>query len=241
MSAWLDSARQALAEATQPVTFFVRDDDVGWADEQLFALLDVFADIDLPVDLAVIPRALTPRLARRIQGRRQHIELHQHGYAHVNHERDGRKCEFGSSRNVEEQRRDIERGRLLLEQLLEAPLDPIFTPPWNRCTEATGTALVGAGIRVLSRESGAPRLEIGGLEELPVRVDWFAHRKGTRLTPNELGGRLATEVRRGVPVGVMFHHALMDGRERRRVDELLDVLSRGAGLVRMTELVGVLA
>jgi peptidoglycan/xylan/chitin deacetylase (PgdA/CDA1 family) len=236
MSTWLDPLRVALDET--PATFFFRDDDVGWHHGRLRRLLEVFERHAAPIDLAVIPRALDPQLARELSARGTSIGLHQHGFAHVNHERDGRKCEFGRSRSAGEQRRDIERGRLLLEQLLEMPLDPIFTPPWNRCTQATGTALVGAGIRVLSRESGARGLGIGGLEELPVRVDWFAHRKGIRLTPDELGERLATEVRRGGPVGVMFHHALMDGQERRRVHELLDVL-RGARLGRMTELVGV--
>ena len=65
MSAWLDSTRQALAEAAEPVRFFIRDDDVGWADAQLFAVLDLFADVDLPIDLAVIPRAMTARLLSR--------------------------------------------------------------------------------------------------------------------------------------------------------------------------------
>jgi peptidoglycan/xylan/chitin deacetylase (PgdA/CDA1 family) len=237
VSSWLDPLRAALDET--PATFFFRNDDVGWHDDRLRRLLEVFERHAAPIDLAVIPRALDPQLARELSARGTAIGLHQHGFAHLNHERDGRKCEFGRSRSAAEQRRDIERGRLLLEQLLEAPLDPIFTPPWNRCTQATGTVLVGAGIRVLSRESGAQELGIRGLEELPVRVDWFAHRKGTRLTPDELGGRLATEVRRGGPVGVMFHHALMDGQERRRVAELLDMLHEGARLARMTELVGV--
>ena len=35
------------------------------------------------------------------------VGLHQHGLAHVNHEREGRRCEFGPARGAAAQRRDI--------------------------------------------------------------------------------------------------------------------------------------
>jgi len=235
MSGWLDPLRAALEES--PATFFFRNDDVGWGDDLLRRLLDVFDRHAAPIDLAVIPSSLGERLAAELLGRCSAIGLHQHGFAHVNHEPEGRKCEFGPSRRGDEQRRDIAEGRRLLEQLLPDALDPIFTPPWNRCTDDTGRALADAGL-LLSRESRARSLEVDGLEELAVRVDWFAHRKGVRLTRGELGARIAAEVRRGGPVGVMLHHAAMDADDRRAVGELLGVLGRGARVVRMTELVG---
>jgi peptidoglycan/xylan/chitin deacetylase (PgdA/CDA1 family) len=237
MTAWLDPLRAALDES--PATFFFRDDDAGWRDDRLRRLLDVFDRRVAPVDLAVIPCALGQGLATELRARRGTTGLHQHGFAHVNHEPEGRKCEFGPSRGEAEQRRDVERGRLLLEQLLEGPLDPIFTPPWNRCTQTTGRALAAAGLRVLSRESRTPALGVDGLDELPVHVDWFAHRNGVRLSPDELGERLAAEARGGGPVGVMLHHAFMHADDRRRVHELLGVLARDARLVRMRELVEV--
>ena len=239
MSAWLEPLRAALDES--PATFFFRDDDAGWRDDRLRRLLAVFDRREAPIDLAVIPCALGQGLAAELRARRATTGLHQHGLAHANHEPEGRKCEFGPSRSEAEQRRDVERGRRILEQLLEGQLDPIFTPPWNRCTPATGCALAAAGLRVLSRESRAPALGVDSLDELPVHVDWFAHRKGVRLTRAELGERLAAEVRSGGPVGVMLHHAVMDADDRRAVDELLDVLTRDARLVRMAELVEVAA
>jgi hypothetical protein len=41
---WLDPLRVALDEASGPVDFFVRDDDAGWDDERLFAMLAVERD-----------------------------------------------------------------------------------------------------------------------------------------------------------------------------------------------------
>jgi hypothetical protein len=224
---WLDPLRAALDGSAQPVTFFLRDDDAGWDDEQLVALLDLVAERGLPLDLAVIPAALRPALAERLLERVASglVGLHQHGLAHLNHELDGRKCEFGPARSRRVQRRDIAAGRSLLEDLLGPHLDPIFTPPWNRCTRATGECLAEIGFLAISRESHAEPLEVPGLGELPVSVDWFAKRKGVRLGAGEVGMQLAHAAARQAPVGVMFHHAEMDGNERTRAAELLDLLA----------------
>src|SRR6476661_3177300 len=53
----------SLDETAQPVDVFFRDDDAGWADERLLELVARFAERGLPLDLAVIPAELTPRLA----------------------------------------------------------------------------------------------------------------------------------------------------------------------------------
>jgi hypothetical protein len=63
---WLDPLRVALDETAAPVTFFFRDDDAGWDDGRLFSLLDVFARRALPLDVAVIPRALSAERAARL-------------------------------------------------------------------------------------------------------------------------------------------------------------------------------
>ena len=225
MSAWLDSTRQALAEAAEPVPFFVRDDDVGWADAQLFAVLDLFADVDLPIDLAVIPRAMTARLARRLEARRQPIDVHQHGYAHVNHEPEGRKCEFGPVRSRAGQCQDIGRGQQRLRALLGPGVRPIFTPPWNRCTADTAACLVDLGFVALSRDNSAGRFGLAGLAELPVSFDWFAKRKGSPLSRRERGDLLAQQIRVATSVGIMLHHAPMDADDLAALRELLVLLA----------------
>jgi len=230
MSDWLYPVRSALDEAPEPVAFFFRDDDAGWEDDQLFRLLDLFAGYALPVDLAVIPQALTPRLAREISrcietsaGR---VGVHQHGFAHKNHEPEGRKCEFGLTRTRAQQERDIESGKSFLAEMFGPLVQPIFTPPWNRCTAITGECLVRFGFDTLSRDHSAKTLGISGLLELPVRIDWFAKRKGSRLNLNSLGALVADAIKDSGPVGIMFHHAIMDAEEMRAASELLAVLAR---------------
>jgi hypothetical protein len=223
MNSWLDGLRRALDAAARPVDFFFRDDDAGWCDERLFALLDLFERYALPLDVAAIPRAMTTTLASELRARAaaspSRVAVHQHGFAHLNHEAEGRKCEFGPSRPRELQRRDIESGRHLLAEVYGLAVSGIYTPPWNRCTVETDFG-------VLSRDATAPPLGVEGLYELPVRVDWFARRKGLRLSLEEVGALLSEAAYdTASPVGVMFHHELMDEGELSRAGELLALLA----------------
>jgi peptidoglycan/xylan/chitin deacetylase (PgdA/CDA1 family) len=235
---WLRPVEAALDAAAAAVPVFFRDDDAGWGDVRLMDLLDRFAASRVPVDLAVIPLELDSGLAGELLARPR-VGLHQHGLAHSNHEREGRKCEFGPARDAAAQRRDIEAGRARLADLLGTRVDPIFTPPWNRCTADTGRCLAALGFEVLSREARAAPLDVPGLVELPVSIDWFAHRHGERLRPAELGRRIADAVRGGGPVGVMLHHAVMDEADLGRVGELLSLVAghRRARPARMMRLV----
>jgi predicted deacetylase len=227
VKAWLDPLRRELDAARAPRTFFFRDDDAGWASGRLLSLLDVFAHYAVPLDLAVIPAALHPSLAARLRRRRERggglLAFHQHGFAHTNHERSGRPCEFGPGRAAGAQRKDIAAGARRLRALLGGTA-PIFTPPWNRCTRTTGHCLLELGFRVLVRDSSAGRLELEGLRELEVHVDWSARRNGRRIGRAEVGERLASACRRGA-TGVMLHHALLGPEERADVAQLLALLT----------------
>jgi predicted deacetylase len=233
LSAWLDRLRAALDRARAPVVFFFRDDDAGWADEQLNALLDLFCAHGMPIDLAVIPQALTPPVAdallKRHERRNSALGLHQHGYAHVNHELAGRKCEFGPSRNATEQLDDLAAGQRQLYVLLGASVDPIFTPPWNRCTQDTAQCLRALGFQTLSRNRGAAPLKLAPMSELNVALDW--QKRPQDAPPGALGAWLAYAASQPEPVGVMLHHAAMQAFDFSLLAELLVLLGehKGAG------------
>ena len=228
MSAWLDPVRRALDETPGPLSFFFRDDDVGRADDLLTALLDRFVRRGIPLDLAVIPQALLPAaadaLGRAVTRAPAPVGVHMHGFAHVNHEPAGRKCEFGASRDASAQRRDLDAGRRRLAELLGDLVAPFFTPPWNRCTETTGRLLRELGFRALSRDGGEPPLGIPGLVELPVRVDWLRRPAGSPRDLSLVAARLAAAGPEH-PTGIMLHHERMDGDELERLDELLALLA----------------
>lgn len=228
MTEWLDPLRHALDSRDQPVSFFFRDDDAGWHDAALEALLHVFEPHGLPVDIAAIPTATTDRTVRMITARRatarNDISVHQHGYAHVNHEQEGRKCEFGLSRSQEQQRDDIARGRELLGALV-GDLPNVFTPPWNRCAPWTPTVLRDLGFKVLSRDVSAGRAHVPGLLELPVSVDWFAKRKKVPVERAARGELLAGAAAAGETVGVMLHHAVMSEQDLADIGALLALVA----------------
>lgn len=238
MNDWLAPLRVALAERRTPLEFFVRDDDAGRADAQLFRLLDVFEGHAAPLDLAVIPAALRPQTAEALRLRRAcwtTLNFHQHGYAHVNHEREGRKCEFGPTRGLARQQADIRMGKDRLAALL-GDVDPIFTPPWNRCTQETVSALKREGFHALSREAKAAPLAVQGLYSLPVSVDWRRQRGGARETPRDAAAALAEQVAAGAArVGLMLHHQVLDGEDFDALDAVLTVLG-SANNVRLSSM-----
>jgi len=229
MSGWLDPVSRAFDESAQPISLFFRNDDVGWSDERLPPLLDLFAARALPLDLAVIPAALGDDTARRLSERcaaaAGRLRVHQHGWRHANHESDGRKGEFGSSRAVADQAADLQDGRARLKAALGPFVDPIFTPPWNRCTQATVDLLAADAYRVLSRDGGATPLETSGLVELPVAVDW-QKRMAEAADGSLLGPAIVQAAAKGSPVGIMLHHAVMPDDGRAALAALLDLLAR---------------
>ena len=222
-SVGISAVLAALDAATAPVHFFIRDDDAGWDDERLFALLRCTERARVPIDLAVIPQAtgvgLAAQLRACIDGAGGRIGLHQHGHAHSNFETTGRKCEFGPSRDLESQRRDLTAGREHLRTLFGARLDAFFTPPWNRCSDATPGLLAGLGYTGLSRDRSAPPQQ--ALPELRVDVDWCRQQRlaeGRSESRDEPGGGaigldLARHVQGGATVGLMLNHAQMSAAE----------------------------
>lgn len=228
---WLLPIQVTLETLDRPITLFFRDDDAGWGDHRLFALLDCFENYGMPIDLAVIPQALHPQLADRLLKRKHQapelLGLHQHGYAHCNHEVQGRKCEFGASRDYASQFQDLKAGREHLLDLLDSALDPIFTPPWNRCNDTTSACLLQIGFSTLSRNRGAAPLTGNKITELPIAIDWCGVRAKAHQPWSDLAGAIASELRHAdsKPIGLMLHHAVMEGEDLQQLQALLALLA----------------
>lgn len=215
LNAGLNAVLSALDAASAPVRFFLRDDDAGWGDARLLALLDCTGRAGVPIDLAVIPHAtgavLAAELRARVDAAPGLIGLHQHGWSHDNHEISGRKCEFGASRDLADQQRDLTQGRNRLLDLFGTRLDAIFTPPWNRCSPATPALLAELGYAALSRDRSAPAQH--ALPELAVDIDWCKLRATAAngaVDGDAIAFKLAGSISGGATVGLMLHHAQMD-------------------------------
>ena len=226
MSPEHDALLRALDRAEAAVNFFVRDDDAGWADDKLFALLRVMDEAQVPIDLAAIPTAVTPDLGRELKARKragQRLGIHQHGFAHLNHETQGRKCEFGAGRELVRREANLRRGRDLLRAVFEESLDPIFTPPWNRVSPDTPYLLAMLGFAALSRDVSAP--EQNALPEVVVHTDWSKHWRLAEQARDDPAHRVANDLARfvapGACVGLMLHHAVMGPLELDSLGKLM--------------------
>jgi hypothetical protein len=239
---WHDEFSGALDKANKPVKFLFRNDDAGWAENQLFKLLDCFSAYDTPIDLAVIPMAIdankSSNFANRIINSNGMIGVHQHGHCHCNYQLQGRKCEFGNDRSYSQQKADIKAGRIILTDYFGDQLDNIFTPPWNRCNQDTINALIDLGFDALSRDNTATPLKCKRLREIPVNIDWFKTRNDIRLSYLELRQSIMQLIASGRTVNIMLHHEIMGQQERNIISDLLELLHEHpmANCYRMNDL-----
>jgi len=213
--AQLRSSLDRFRSEGREIDLFFRDDDVDEDEGSLRRLLGVFLEGEAPVNLQIIPDRLTPAAASlllRHHGLRPDLfELNQHGWRHINHEREGRKCEFGPSRNFDEQLADIVSGRKALEESLGAAFSLVFTPPWNRCTAETLRALDLLGFQGYSGfRSGEP---VSGyvFRDVSVTLDLHRWRDGVVMKRvDEIVSELIAQLRELDTIGVMLHHKVMD-------------------------------
>jgi peptidoglycan/xylan/chitin deacetylase (PgdA/CDA1 family) len=217
---------------------------VGVPGDRFARLVDLFRRHRVPLTLALVPAWLTARRWRtllEISGRDAVLwGWVQHGWRHRNHAPQGKKEEFGPTRQFGAKRRDLLRGFERLSSLVGEALLPIFVPPWNRCDEETLIALRDLSFKALSRSLGARPAALPGVPDYQVTVDLHA-RKGE----NGEAGRLALlkELSEGLSrplCGIMIHHQRMNEAAFAFLDLLLQGLKRwrGARLVHLGSLLG---
>lgn len=222
-------ARQLDASPESRQVFF-RNDDGGWADARLHSLCDCFQRLEVPLDIAVIPKALTSRSINMLKSltsnNASQFHLHQHGYAHVNHQSEGRSCEFGSDRSLQHQFDDIAHGQRIMQDNFQEKAEPIFTPPWNRCTSDTPEVLQELGFSLLSRITRSETIG-GRINELSVSVDWLKKKKGVQLSQDDIIRLTSKEIEENKHyIGIMLHHEHMDQSSREQLSLLVDVLKK---------------
>ncbi len=172
---------------------FFRDDDVGELTDPLRSLFDVLLEYEIPCHYQVVPDYLDSNSAASLR-RMKHdhpelIHFNQHG---LHHEQkiDGlvSYAEFAGGRGYEDQLKDIQQGKDMLEQMLgDAFTGDVFTPPCHKYDATT--------LRVLG-DLGFDTLSAG------VRVDWpsrLYYAVGRRLGRVDLLGKRVSYHRRITP------------------------------------------
>jgi O6-methylguanine-DNA--protein-cysteine methyltransferase len=218
----LKSALAVRGQQAAPLRLFFRNDDVDEDEAPLRRLLGLFLERETPINLGVIPGRLTAAcaelLAQSVSAAPALLELNQHGWLHLNYEREGRKCEFGPSRTYAEQLADIARGQARMTEAFGPNWFPVFIPPWNRCTEKTHRALSAK-----RRDSVATGYRF---KEISITLDPYRWEGGARLkSPEEIIDDLIAQLSRQQAIGVMLHHKVMDEQAFSFLGSMLDALA----------------
>ena len=225
----LTHSLNALQESGKIIQLFLRDDDIDSDEDTLRTLCDITLSRGIPLNLEVIPGNLTPSTIRFLKNLKRInpslIELDQHGWRHTNHEQEGRKCEFGASRNFQEQLQDIARGKALLEDALAERFFPVFTPPWNRGTADTFRALDELGFLVLSKDRGKQAVTGYRFREISTTLDLYQWKTGPSMkSPMVIAKALDSQFNELETIGLLLHHKVMDAEAFSFLDALLKLL-----------------
>jgi hypothetical protein len=217
--------------SAEPLPVLFRADDVGVPSANFLRLLELFSSHRLPLCLAVVPSWLTSSRWRTFTslvhtGSSQWC-WHQHGWRHANHQRSGKKAEFGSARTRAALRADLSRGRERLESLMGIDFTPFFTPPWNRCSGEALELLVELDYRGVSRSKG----EQSGrapLADFFINVDPHTRKEADVDTALQA---LCKELHQAVEenyISIMIHHQLMNNKAFALLDLILSIISRSS-------------
>jgi len=219
---------------TSRIPIYFRADDIGVISQSFKELMALFDRFHIPLCLAVVPVWLSSRrwaeITRICDVSSPLWCWHQHGWRHQNHQRTGKKCEFGSDRSVEAVRADILNGRKRLETIIGSSFSPFFTPPWNRCSRQTLFQLHESGFKAISTDQTVPLYPSPPLIDLPVTVDLHTRRERDATSCLQaMASELESAVKKGT-VGLMIHHQRMNSNSFRLLEGLLELTGSSGSL-----------
>ncbi len=194
-----------------------RDDDATEPTPALDRLLNMSAELDLPVHLAVIPKAATPALVEIAAATPLMVPV-VHGWAHENLAPTGqKKAEFGHPDAGAEAKTKAALARM--RALFGSDMLAMFVPPWNRIDATVTSGLAAQGYVALSTFTPRRRKCSAGLVQINTHIDPIAWRAGGGLlAPEELIAKTVTllqDRREGradctEPLGFLSHHLVHD-------------------------------
>lgn len=192
---------------------FFRNDDLGWMPQQFEKLLSLFRKHELILCAAAIPLYSKDSYKKgAFASDSKVLEVHSHGYSHLDHQNHGKKAEFGSSRSLESVRGELLRSREITQELFGDLYFEAFTPPWNRIDESFYELLPEVGFKILSRD-GDKTAQVSGLKNLNIDVDVHTSKKGKLQTPESIWSEVQKIWEQKNICGVMLHHKHMDDQD----------------------------
>ena len=220
---WWDHLEKIIPEEGCEV--FFRADDIGYPGYQFSEMIRVFKKHEVPLSLAVVPAWVNEsHIASLVETLKPELNLwclHQHGYRHINCEKEGKKFEFGPSRDKRKVETELKKGQQKLKTLLGENFCPFFTPPWNRCTSETMNSLSDLGFVAISRSINVSPCPLDNLPDLPINIDLHtvkekSPKSGIQILQSQIENAVQTDY-----AGFMLHHQRMNKTSFLFLDYLL--------------------
>lgn len=223
----------------ETATLWWRDDDAISSGPKLDRLIRITSNFGLL--LAVIPATVNSSLEKTVANA-AHVQVAQHGYAHINHAPRGQGLgawEIGLHRGHRAVLDDLDKGRAILEDLFGDDFLSVLVPPWNRIDFALFDAIAARHYCAVSafgpRTASEP---VPGLTQInahcdPIRWKGGAHFGGEAKTLNQLISHLQSR-RTGTadahePTGFLTHHIDMDDTGWEFCERLVSVVNDHSG------------
>ncbi len=228
-----NAVEQGLAGGAGNASLFFRADDIGVPSPMFSAMVNLFSQYKIPLNLAVVPSWITTTRYQQLQKSTRGLSLfcwHQHGWRHRNHEIEGKKQEFGDSRTMDQLEMDIVKGRDRLRETIGHEFYPVFTPPWNRCGEKTLDILLKLGFSGVSRSIGATPVVESPLNDFQINVDLHTRKEENHAASFE---KLCFEIQHSISSGtsgIMLHHQRMNENSLRLLEILLKIVYESENL-----------
>ncbi|MGE0633622.1 MAG: hypothetical protein AB7O96_14510 [Pseudobdellovibrionaceae bacterium] len=204
---------------------FFRNDDVGWNLKDFEKLLGLFVKNGQKLNGAAIPSASMDAYKKDVfNAHRGNLQIHTHGYAHLDHQSEGKKAEFGSARSHDSVKKELRESLSMTQDVFKDLFFPAFTPPWNRIDETLIPLLAEAGFKVLSRD-GDKISKTPGLKDLNIDLDLHTSKKPRIYTTESLLAEAEEVGKTKKHVGIMIHHKHMVEDDFVFMDQFLKLLS----------------
>ncbi|MCF7698689.1 polysaccharide deacetylase family protein [Loktanella sp. M215] len=201
----------ARAARHEPALLWWRDDDATVPTPALDQLLEIAAQYQVPVTLAVIPATTGDALARRLDtAPLAHVAVH--GWSHTNHApATEKKQELGAQRPQDTVMAELAAGLAKLSDLHGARMVPVLVPPWNRIAPEVLPGLGPLGFRAVS--VFGPAAETAPVPQINTHVDlidWRGTRGGRSEADLMAELAMALALPGDAPIGILSHHLVHD-------------------------------
>ncbi|MEO1607269.1 MAG: polysaccharide deacetylase family protein [Pseudomonadota bacterium] len=226
------SAMRRHEAALGPLKIWWRDDDAIEATPALERLIRL-SEHHLPVHLAIIPGLVKPSIVDAADAAT--VVPVVHGWRHENHQKTGKKSEYGFVRP--ETDTELRQGVERLSAMFGSRLFPMFVPPWNRVDASVLPLVADAGHTVLSTFGDQHLGNTNSLKVVNTHIDPIDWRGSRDLVDPEvlikaIANSIADRIQNdgsGEPIGLLTHHLVHSGAIWQFTDALLaELLNCGA-------------